>query len=42
MIELPVARLREDAVLPSQAYAGDAGLDPTLSDRLDDELRNLD
>lgn len=27
MIELPVRRLREDAVLPSRAYDGDAGLD---------------
>jgi hypothetical protein len=27
---------------PSLAAAGDAGLDPTLSARLDDELRNLD
>lgn len=27
MIELHVTRLREDAVLPAQAYAGDAGLD---------------
>ena len=27
MIELPVRRLRDDAVLPSQAYPGDAGLD---------------
>ncbi len=27
MIQLPIRRLREDAVLPSQAYAGDAGLD---------------
>ena len=27
MIDLPVRRLRDDAVLPSQAYAGDAGLD---------------
>ena len=27
MIELPIRRLRDDAVLPSQAYAGDAGLD---------------
>jgi dUTP pyrophosphatase len=25
--ELPIRRLREDAVLPSRAYAGDAGLD---------------
>lgn len=27
MIEVPVTRLREDAVLPLQAYEGDAGLD---------------
>lgn len=27
MIELPVRRLRDDAVLPSRAYDGDAGLD---------------
>jgi dUTP pyrophosphatase len=27
VIELPVRRLREDAVLPERAYAGDAGLD---------------
>ena len=27
MIELPVRRLRDDAVLPSRAYAGDAGFD---------------
>ena len=27
MTELPVARLRDDAVLPAQAYDGDAGLD---------------
>ena len=27
MIEVAVRRLREDAVLPSQAYDGDAGLD---------------
>jgi dUTP pyrophosphatase len=27
VIELQVTRLRDDAVLPSQAYAGDAGLD---------------
>src|SRR5262249_20998678 len=27
MIELPVQRLRDDAVLPSRAYPGDAGLD---------------
>jgi len=27
VIELQITRLREDAVLPAQAYAGDAGLD---------------
>ena len=27
MIDVPVRRLREDAVLPAQAYPGDAGLD---------------
>jgi dUTP pyrophosphatase len=27
VIELPVRRLRDDATLPTQAYAGDAGLD---------------
>jgi dUTP pyrophosphatase len=27
LIEVPVRRLREDAVLPTQAYEGDAGLD---------------
>jgi dUTP pyrophosphatase len=27
VIEVPVRRLREDAALPAQAYAGDAGLD---------------
>ena len=27
MIELPITRLREDAVVPERAYAGDAGLD---------------
>ena len=35
MIELPVARLREDAVLPSRAYAGDAGLDLSACDRVE-------
>ena len=33
MTELPVRRLRADAVLPSQAYAGDAGFDLTACDR---------
>jgi dUTP pyrophosphatase len=27
VIELPIRRLRDDAVVPSRAYAGDAGLD---------------
>ncbi|MGH3136151.1 MAG: dUTP diphosphatase [Gaiellaceae bacterium] len=27
MIDVPVRRLRDDSVLPSQAYTGDAGLD---------------
>ena len=31
VIELPVRRLREDAVLPERAYAGDAGLDLAAS-----------
>ena len=33
MIELPIQRLREDAVLPERAYAGDAGLDLAACDR---------
>jgi dUTP pyrophosphatase len=35
VIELAVARLRDDAVLPSQAYEGDAGLDLAACDRLE-------
>jgi dUTP pyrophosphatase len=31
--ELPVARLRDDAVLPTQAYDGDAGLDLVACER---------
>ena len=34
MIDLPVRRLREDAVLPTQAYEGDAGLDLAAAERL--------
>ncbi len=37
MIEVAVRRLRADAVLPSRAYAGDAGLDLVACERL--ELR---
>ena len=33
MIELPIRRLREEAVLPAQAYAGDAGLDLAACER---------
>jgi dUTP pyrophosphatase len=33
VIELSVRRLRADAALPSQAYAGDAGFDLTACDR---------
>ena len=35
MIELPVRRLRDDAVLPVQAYAGDAGLDLAACERVE-------
>src|SRR5438874_6913972 len=33
MIELPISRLRPDAVLPEHAYAGDAGLDLSACER---------
>ncbi|MDP9306690.1 MAG: dUTP diphosphatase [Actinomycetota bacterium] len=33
MIELPIQRLREDAVVPARAYAGDAGLDLAACER---------
>lgn len=33
MIQLPIRRLREDAVVPERAYAGDAGLDLAACDR---------
>jgi dUTP pyrophosphatase len=35
LIELPVRRLREDAVVPDRAYAGDAGLDLAACDRFE-------
>jgi dUTP pyrophosphatase len=33
VIELPIRRLRDDAVVPERAYAGDAGLDLAACDR---------
>ena len=33
MIDLPVTRLRDDAVLPTRAYPGDAGLDLVACER---------
>ena len=33
MTELPIRRLREDAILPERAYSGDAGLDLAACDR---------
>jgi dUTP pyrophosphatase len=35
VIELQVVRLREDAVLPERAYAGDAGLDLAACERVE-------
>ena len=37
MIELEILRLREEAIIPEHAYAGDAGLDLATCERL--ELR---
>lgn len=34
MIELPIARLHPDAVVPRRAYAGDAGLDLAACERV--------
>ena len=33
-VELPITRLRDDAVLPRQAYPGDAGFDLTACERV--------
>ena len=35
MIELPVQRLRPDAVVPERAYEGDAGLDLSACERVE-------
>jgi dUTP pyrophosphatase len=35
VIELPVLRLREDAVVPRRAYPGDAGLDLSACERVE-------
>jgi dUTP diphosphatase len=34
MIELPITRLRDDAVVPGRAYEGDAGLDLASCERV--------
>jgi len=35
VIDLPILRLREDAVLPQRAYGGDAGLDLASCERVE-------
>jgi dUTP pyrophosphatase len=35
VIELPFQKLRDDAVVPTRAYAGDAGLDLTACERVE-------
>jgi dUTP pyrophosphatase len=35
VIELPIQRLRDDAIVPSRAYAGDAGLDLAACERVE-------
>jgi dUTP pyrophosphatase len=35
LIELPIQKLRDDAVVPTRAYAGDAGLDLAACERLE-------
>jgi dUTP diphosphatase len=35
VIELPIQRLREDAIVPARAYSGDAGLDLAACERVE-------
>jgi dUTP pyrophosphatase len=35
VIELPIRRLRDDAIVPARAYDGDAGLDLTACERVE-------
>ena len=35
MIEVPILRLRDDAVVPAHAYAGDSGLDLAACERVE-------
>jgi dUTP pyrophosphatase len=35
LIELPIQRLRDDAVVPERAYAGDAGLDLSACEQVE-------
>jgi dUTP pyrophosphatase len=35
LIELPIQKLRDDAVVPTRAYAGDAGLDLAACERVE-------
>jgi dUTP pyrophosphatase len=35
LIELPITRLRDDAVIPARAYTGDAGLDLAACERVE-------
>jgi len=35
VIELPIQKLRDDAVVPTRAYAGDAGLDLAACERIE-------
>jgi dUTP pyrophosphatase len=35
LIDLPIQKLRDDAVLPARAYHGDAGLDLSACDRVE-------